>query len=196
MILKFTVILFRKLILKLTLLLTLHFSRSPRHSRNGEDIIIIRKKKQASENERMMTLFTVVKWGWNNSSATFKMKVIVAKAAFSQVAYDYGFKNSFATSQLPAWERKQICNWREYFIKCKFKFTLFWSFRKSKMCRLHRTYSSELYSGTVLWCSEWQKRQSILRRTYCYYEPEEFHSWWNSLYFVIIQTTALSMVYW
>ena len=51
----------------------------------------------------MMALFTAIKWGWNDSSATFKMKTIIAKAACGQVAYDYDFKNSFATSQLPAW---------------------------------------------------------------------------------------------
>ena len=53
----------------------------------------------------MMALFTAIKWGWNDSSATFRMKTIIAKAACSQVAYDYGFKNSFETSQLPAWEK-------------------------------------------------------------------------------------------
>ena len=86
--------------------LTLNFSRSPKLSRNGEDVIIIHKKIYASENERIMALFTAVKWGWNDSSPIFKMKYIVAKTACIQVAYDYSFKNSFATSQLPAWEKK------------------------------------------------------------------------------------------
>ena len=52
-----------------------------------------------------MALFTVIKLGLNDSSATFKMKTIIEKAACSQVAYDYGYKNSFATSHLPAWEK-------------------------------------------------------------------------------------------
>ena len=82
--------------------LTLNFLRSQRLLINGEDVIIINKKNQASENERMMALFTTIKWGWNDSSTTFKMKSIAAKVACSQVAYDYDFKNSFATSQLPA----------------------------------------------------------------------------------------------
>ena len=34
------------------------------------------------------------------------MKTIIAKAACGQVAYDYGFKKIFATSQLPVWEKK------------------------------------------------------------------------------------------
>ena len=54
----------------------------------------------------MISLFTTIKWGWNNSSITFKMKSNVARAACSQVTYDYGLKHSFATSQLPAWEDK------------------------------------------------------------------------------------------
>ena len=53
-----------------------------------------------------MTLFTAIKWGWDDSSITFRMKSKVVKAACTQVAYDYGLKNSFATSQLPAWETK------------------------------------------------------------------------------------------
>ena len=52
-----------------------------------------------------MALFTAVKCGWNDSSVTLKMKSIIAKVTCSQVAYDYGFKNSFAFSQLPAWEK-------------------------------------------------------------------------------------------
>ena len=56
----------------------------------------------------MMVLFIGIKWGWNDSSTTFKMKSIVAKAACSQVVYDYGFNNSFVTYQLPAWENKII----------------------------------------------------------------------------------------
>ena len=54
----------------------------------------------------MMALFTAIKWGWNDSSVTIKMKTKIAKAAYGQVAYDYGFKKLFATSQLPAWEKK------------------------------------------------------------------------------------------
>ena len=40
-----------------------------------------------------MALFTAIKWGWNDSSTTIKMKTIIAKAACGQVAYNYGFKN-------------------------------------------------------------------------------------------------------
>ena len=86
--------------------LALSYSRTPRLTRNGEDVLIIYQKIQASENERMISLFTAIKWGWNDSSITFKMKSNVARAACSQVTYDYGLKHSFATSQLPAWENK------------------------------------------------------------------------------------------
>ena len=72
--------------------LTLSFTRTPRFSRNGEDVICIHKRKQASENERMMALFTAIKWGWNDSSVKIKMKTKIAKAACCQVSYDYGFK--------------------------------------------------------------------------------------------------------
>ena len=90
--------------------LALSFTRTLRLSRNSEDEIVIRKKKYASKNEKMIALFIVIKWGWNDSSVTFKMKTMITKATCSQVAYDYGFKNSFATSQLPVWERKKFCN--------------------------------------------------------------------------------------
>ena len=59
--------------------LTLSFTRTQILSRNGEDVIFIHKRKQASENERIMALFTAIKWGWNDSSSTFKMKSKVAK---------------------------------------------------------------------------------------------------------------------
>ena len=48
---------------ELNFALTLHFSRSLRLLRDGVDVIIIHKKKRASENERMMALFTAIKWG-------------------------------------------------------------------------------------------------------------------------------------
>ena len=50
----------------------------------------------------MIALFTASKWGWNNSSITYKMKLYVTKAACCQVAHDYGFKCTFTTSQFPA----------------------------------------------------------------------------------------------
>ena len=57
----------------------------------------------------MITLFTAVECGWNDSSTTFKMKFIVANATCSQVVYAYCFKNSFVISQLPIWEKKINC---------------------------------------------------------------------------------------
>ena len=41
--------------------LALNLSRSTRLSRNGEDIIIIHKKKRAPKTERLMTIFTALK---------------------------------------------------------------------------------------------------------------------------------------
>ena len=41
--------------------LILSFTRTPTVSRNDEDVITIRKKKQASENERLMALFSAIK---------------------------------------------------------------------------------------------------------------------------------------
>ena len=51
----------------------------------------------------MMALSTAIKLRFNYSSVTLKIKTIIEKAACSQVAYDYGFKKLFETSQLPAW---------------------------------------------------------------------------------------------
>ena len=47
--------------IKVNFALALSFIRNPRLSRNGEDDIIIHKKKQDSENKRIMALFTVIK---------------------------------------------------------------------------------------------------------------------------------------
>ena len=59
------------------------------------------------KNNRMMTIFTTLKWGWNDSLITYKMKSCVAKAACCQVVYDYGF-NFFSLSQLSVWKKKKI----------------------------------------------------------------------------------------
>ena len=50
----------------------------------------------------MMALFATIKWRWNDSPITYKIKLRVTKAVCCQVVYDYGFKCAFATSQLPA----------------------------------------------------------------------------------------------
>ena len=73
--------------------LALSFSRNSRHSRNGEDVIIIHKKKEASKDEKMMVLFTVIKCGWNDSSVTFKMHSIggnnLLSANLNSLSFDH-----------------------------------------------------------------------------------------------------------
>ena len=86
--------------------LALNLSRTPRLTINGEDVIIIHKKKEASKNDRMMVIFTASKYGWDDYSITYNMKLRVAKATCGQVAYGYGFKCIFLFSQLPHWKKK------------------------------------------------------------------------------------------
>ena len=54
----------------------------------------------------MVAIFTALKWGWNDSSITYQMKLRVAKAACCQVAYDCGFKYIFSFSLLPVLKKK------------------------------------------------------------------------------------------
>ena len=65
-------------------------------------------KKQALLNERILVLFTATRWGWNDYNATKNQRKRIATATCRQVAYDRGFTNNLASSQLSAWNRK-IC---------------------------------------------------------------------------------------
>ena len=54
----------------------------------------------------MLVLFTAIRWGWNDYNATKNQRKRIATAACRQVAYDRGFANNLASSQLSAWNRK------------------------------------------------------------------------------------------
>ena len=51
-------------------------------------------------------LFTAIRWGWNDYNATKNQRKRIATAACRQVAYDRGFANNLASSQLSAWNKK------------------------------------------------------------------------------------------
>ena len=54
--------------------LALDLNRRPRLSRKGSSTILIHPKKQATEMERVMALFTAQKWGWSDPLLTVKEK--------------------------------------------------------------------------------------------------------------------------
>ena len=64
------------------------------------------KNKQALLNERMLVLFTAIRWGWNDYNATKNQRKRIVITACRQVAYDRGFSNNLASSQLSAQNRK------------------------------------------------------------------------------------------
>ena len=82
--------------------IALDLNRFPRLTRDGTCVIKIHKKKQALLNERMLVLFTAIRWGWNNYNATNNQRKRIATAACRQVVYDRGFANNLASSQISA----------------------------------------------------------------------------------------------
>ena len=50
-------------------------------------------------------MFIIFKWGWGDSSITYKIKLRVTKAVCCQVVYDCGIKYTFSFSQLPVWKK-------------------------------------------------------------------------------------------
>ena len=84
--------------------LQLDQQRRPRLSRSGNTEILIHQKKQATENERMMVLFTAKRWEWNDPQLLTQERQRIARAACNQVAYDYGYETELAYTQLSVWE--------------------------------------------------------------------------------------------
>ena len=52
----------------------------------------------------MLVLFTAIRWGWNDCNATKNKRKRIAITACHQIAYDRGFSNNLASSQLSAWK--------------------------------------------------------------------------------------------
>ena len=86
--------------------IALDLNRFPRLTRDGTCVIKMHKKKYALLNKIMMVLFTAIRWAWNDYTATKNQRKIIAIAAFRQVAYDRGFSNNLASSQLSVWNKK------------------------------------------------------------------------------------------
>ena len=79
----------------------LDLSQPSRTSRGGLRVIQLHDKKQATANARMLACFTANKWGYKDKSNTHRRVNLIGKAACRQVAYDCGFQNPLAYSQLP-----------------------------------------------------------------------------------------------
>ena len=54
----------------------------------------------------MLVLFTAIRWGWNDYNATKNQRKRIVITACRQVAYDRGFSNNLASSQLSAYNKK------------------------------------------------------------------------------------------
>jgi hypothetical protein len=50
-----------------------------------------------------MVIHTAILWGWRDPCLTYKERQEIAKAACIQVAYDLGYKQPLAQTQLPYW---------------------------------------------------------------------------------------------
>ena len=54
----------------------------------------------------MLVLLTTIRRGWDDYNTTKNQRKRIAIAVCRQVAYDPGFANNLASSQLSAWNRK------------------------------------------------------------------------------------------
>lgn len=86
--------------------LQLDLRRRPRLSRSGATEIKVHERKQATELERIMIMFTAKRWGWNSSLHTNAEDQRIARASCRQIAYDYGFQRELAKFQLYKWEKQ------------------------------------------------------------------------------------------
>ena len=93
---------------KIAFALVLGMNHFPRLTIDGTCVIKM-YKKQALLNERMIVLFTAIRWGWNdyNTSENQRKRILIISCC--QVAYDRGFTKFLASSQLSVWN-KNLCN--------------------------------------------------------------------------------------
>ena len=84
--------------------LALDLDRRPRMNREGTSVVAVHSRKQATETEKMMALFTAKRWGWKDPAIHCKKRKRIARAACRQVAYDYGYATELSSSMLPQWE--------------------------------------------------------------------------------------------
>ena len=90
----------------MTSALALDFTATPRLSRSGGGDIVLNKKKQASEKDRIMEIFTAKDFRSDDPNYTKKQRIMIEKAACYQVSYDHGFIKPFATTQVRKWNEK------------------------------------------------------------------------------------------
>ena len=67
------------------------------------ELIVIHSRKLASERERHMAIHTATLWGWLDPCLTQKKRSRIARAACTQIAYDFGYSAPLAHARLPAW---------------------------------------------------------------------------------------------
>ena len=74
--------------------LTLDLTKRPRISRgNSPGFVQIKVGRVvADERVRHMAVHTAIMWGWNDPVNTVSRRREIAKAAYQQVAYNFGYK--------------------------------------------------------------------------------------------------------
>ena len=83
--------------------------RRPRYSRDGENQIIIHKRKEANESEKLMMIYTSKILGYDKGYKSKRQKASIADAACKQVSYDAGFETVVGSARsIERWESKII----------------------------------------------------------------------------------------
>ena len=84
--------------------LALNLELRPRFSRHNLSVIDIKENKvQADERACNMVIHTAVLWGWRDWYKTYSERQRIARAACTQVAYDFGYAKMLAVTMLPFW---------------------------------------------------------------------------------------------
>ena len=84
--------------------MALDLERRPRMNRSGTERIEVHGRKQACENEMMLVLHIAKLWGWKDESLHPRRRMKIARAACTQVAYDFGYAKPLSAVRLRFWE--------------------------------------------------------------------------------------------
>lgn len=80
------------------------FTHSPRYDCQGMVQIPLHNRKQANKDERMIALFTALRWGSKDISKSTYQHFKIGDATCKQTAsYDCGFHTPFSSKQLSTW---------------------------------------------------------------------------------------------
>ena len=82
----------------------LNFKATPQIHRSGDGTITVHKRTQPGELERVMIMMTLNRWGYINLKLTYKAREMIAKAACSLTAFDYGYAKPFGITMLSQWQ--------------------------------------------------------------------------------------------